>query len=124
MPQQSFTSLNPCGLRRHVLHVDSRSRTGYGEADDATTPSSYKVIVPLIGNIKQVRLLIAEIPGSGYQIDTPAIPTFNSGPVTIHETETTLAAALQTVIRALSDLTTVTASTFPLILALGEHILS
>jgi hypothetical protein len=53
------------------LHVDSRSRTGYGEADDATTPSSYKVIVPLIGNIKQVRLLTAEIPGSGYQIDTP-----------------------------------------------------
>lgn len=67
-------------------------------------PKRFKVVVPQIGRVKQVQLCSAKIPGVAIR-STPTIPTldWHDTTMTIPEgnyTETTLAAALQTVIRA------------------------
>ena len=47
---------------RHVICVDSRNRENFAN----TTPSNYEFRTPILQNVKQVRLITAEIPNTEY----------------------------------------------------------
>lgn len=54
-----------CKYRRNVVHLDSRSR----ESPTTTTPSAYTIYFPPVANVKQLRLISADLPASGFIVN-------------------------------------------------------